>query len=285
MVLRIEKTFPVVVLVYLSMSGCFFFTTKREGRQLRRELNRLRERLNKTRENEQQLKAALTKARSELAKLEKVLDRARKVLLRNSADLGAKVQIIESRIGKILGRLENLEKDLRTSAGNKVELIRMIGALRMELAGLKVRVKQLHTRPAEPQGANAIFAHAQRMFHKGSYQLARKYFKRFADTFPNDSRAQYGLYLVGLSYFKENKYGAADYSFKKLLKRFPSGKYAPGAMLHRARCHYELKYCKSALNLLSALRKRFPKSTEATEAYRMFVRVRRVLRNSRFCGS
>lgn len=285
MVLKGVRAVCLAAVLGTLLTGCMFFTTKREGRQLKLELSSLKKRLTTLRKNEKQLQAALKQARSDQAKLEKVLEQARKVLLRNSADLGAKVQILESQLGKILGRLENLENDLKTASKVKSELVQRLTVVRMQISALKQRVLTLHTRPAEPRGADAVFEYAQKAFQRGAYQLARKYYKKFSNRFPTDRRAAMSLYLIGVSYFKENKFGAADYSFKQMLARFPSVKHAPQAIFYRARCHFELKYCKSALNLLAQLRKRFPKSTQAVQARRMSVRVRRVLRNSRFCGS
>lgn len=285
MVLKQKHLLIVAVWASLTLSGCFLFVTKREGDKLRSDVARLKKRLNQLRSREKELVSSLEKAKTDQKKLEKVLDRAHKILMRDSADLGAKVSELQVQAGKILGRLENLEKDLKDASNVKKELVQMIHVVRMDVAGLKQRLAALMVRPKEPQGADTVFAHAQKLFTSGAYAQARKYFNMFTSSFPTDSRVEHALYSLAESYYKENKFAAADYSFRTLLGRFPSGTYASRAWFSRARCHFELKYCKSAQRLLAQLLRLFPKSPQAVQARRMSQQIRRVLHNPRYCGS
>jgi tol-pal system protein YbgF len=270
------------------LAGCWFVTTKKEGKKLERELASVQKRQAKMERQREELEQALIKSRADQKKLSAVLERARKVLLRNSADLGAKVQVLEAQIGKVLGRLDNVERDLETLAtvGKKKreQMLEVIKAIRTDLDAFKKQVAEWRKKPSEPEGPDALFGAAQKKYRLGVYPLARKYFQQFADRYPNDKRAELAVYQIAESYYKENKFGAAVYKFRHYLSKYPKGKHAPEAWLKRAKCHLELKYCKSAIKLLSQLRKKFPKTTQAREAARLIKKTKRMVGNPRYCS-
>ena len=196
MVLRLRFITPLSLFLALGalpvLTGCPFVTTKREGTQIRKRLKTLEGRLDKMKKQRRQLEEALLSAKKDQKKLSEVLSEAKKVLLRNSADLGAKVQVVEAHIGKILGRLDDLEQEHKQQVGRskkkREELIKVLKALRTDLDAFKAKAIAWHTKPKEPQGADALFEAAQKKYRLGVYALARKYFQKFVDRHPNDNQ-------------------------------------------------------------------------------------------------
>lgn len=292
MVLRHLFIFRLFFLLTLgalpALAGCPLVTTKREGKQIRQRISKLEGRLNKMKRQRRQLEEALLSAKKDQKKLSEVLSQAKKMLLRNSADLGAKVQVLEAQIGKILGRLDELEQEHKKHVGlrkkKREELIKVLKALRTDLDAFKAKAIAWHTKPKEPEGADALFEEAQKKYRLGVYAVARKYFQKFVDRHPNDARAELAMFLLAKSYVKENKFGAAEYSLRRYMKQFPKGKLVSKAWLLRARCYKELKYCKAALSLLKKLRKHYPKTKEASQAFGRIKKLRRMLGNPRYCN-
>jgi len=271
------------------LNGCHFVTTKREGEVMRKQIAGLKAQLDEIKTQRKELEEALISAKKDQEKLSEVLESAKKLLLRNSADVGAKVQEIELAVGQILGRLEDLEKEHKKATGSsqkqREELVKVIQALREDLDGFKAKAIAWHTKPKEPEGADALFEAAQKNYRKGVHSKARSYYQKFVDRHPDDPRAERALFNLARSYAKENKFGAAEISLRRFMKQFPKGKLAPKALLLRAKCYQELKYCKNSLALLKKLREEFPKTKEAQEAYERLKRLRRILGNSRYCGN
>jgi TolA-binding protein len=294
MVLKIDKgrfgiLLAVVEVALLAVPGCWFVTTKKEGRQLKEQLAKVQKKQQTMQRQRRELADALAKSRRDQKKLTAMLEEARKVLLRNSADLGAKVEVLEEKIGRILGRLDNVEKDLKAVvAKQKTErkkLLEIVQAIKVEFESFKKQVIAWRKKPALPQGADALFGAAQKKHRLGAYPIARKYFQLFADRYPQDKRVELALYQIAESYYKENKFGAAVYKYRQYLSKYPKGKHAPEAWLKRAKCHFELKYCKSALKILKKLRKNFRGTDEAREALALYKKIRRMLGNPRYCGN
>ncbi|MCD6500263.1 MAG: tetratricopeptide repeat protein [Deltaproteobacteria bacterium] len=294
MVLKARRLF-VSLLALWSVSflpGCFFVTTKKEGRELAKRIAANKQRLGRLHQREQQVQRSIGQAREEQKKLVALMGKARKVLLRNSADVGARVEILSTKLGQVLGRLDNVEHDLaarRTAVGKAA---RIGTTLRMELATLKQRLDGLGGQfdllirhLAGPRGPDALFAAGTKAFHAGHFREARRLFRQFVVKYPKDARGATAVFNRALSYFKENKFAAADFSFKDFQAKYPQDARMARSWLFRARCRFELKYCRSALKVLDAVLRRYPKSPEGHQARTLRTRIRRVLHSARFCGS
>jgi len=294
MVLKVRRSVLSLTLVWSAvlLSGCWFVTTKKEGRDLSKRVEANSQRLRLLHKREQQVQQSIGQARVEQKKLVALMATARMVLLRNSADVGARVEILSTKLGKVLGRLDNVEHDLgaRTAVAGKVG--RTLSALRMELATLKQRLDGVASqfgllvkRLSGPTGPNELFAAATKAFHARRFREARRLFSQFTLKYPKDNRAATAAFNRALSYFKENKFAAADYSFKEFQTRYRHDARVARSWLYRARCRFELKYCRSALGVLDTVIRRYPKSAEVHLARSLRAKIRRVLHSARFCGS
>ena len=86
------------VLAASSLAGCFFFTSKGDGEEMRRDITTLQDRLN-------------TKEKTlddQIAALKTATEEATKVLKRNSADLGADVDGLRNDVRESKGSVEQV---------------------------------------------------------------------------------------------------------------------------------------------------------------------------------
>lgn len=278
-----------ILALCLFLGGCHFVTTRKQGDLMREQISGLELQLDRMKEQRKELEEALASAKKDQEKLSEVLESAKQLLLRNSADLGAKFEVVETQVGKILGRLEDLEKDYKQKGAltekSREDIIRVVSAIREDLDAFKAKVVAWHTKPQEPQGADELFEAAQKSYRTGAYVKARNYYQQFVDRHPDDPRAERAFFNLAESYARENKFGAAELSLRRFIKQFPDGKLAPAAWLLRAQCYQELKYCKNAIEILTQLRNQFPKSSEAAEALQRIKRLKKMLGSPRFCGN
>ncbi len=271
----------------VSSGGCWFVTTKHEVLVLRKRIATLEQRLARLHEREEAVRKSIRQARAEQKKLAELMDQARKVFLRNSADVGARVEMLMGKMGKVLGRLEDAGQDLGALQKRHEELKAEVAKLRAALAGLQSRlqalVRQLASQPKEPQTADELWKAGSEAFKRADYATAARYLRRLTAQAPGHPQAEEAAYLVAEAYFRQGKFAAAEFLYKKYLRRYPQGRHAARAWLRRARCHYALKYCTSALGILREMLRRIRKGPEVQEARRLAARIRRQRRNIRYC--
>ena len=95
-----------VVLLAASVAGCFAFTTKEEGRELKQQIEEVR-----TLSAKNELRAAelAKELDQQLKRLRTVVDEATKVVTRNSADVGLTVQKLQTDLAQLTGRIDDLQ--------------------------------------------------------------------------------------------------------------------------------------------------------------------------------
>ena len=268
-------------------SGCWFVTTKHEGRVLAKRVRAVEERLDRLHEREEAVRKSIQQARAEQKKLAQLMEQARKVFLRNSADVGARVEMLMDKMGKVLGRLEDAEVAIRALQKKhgelKAELLKVQVGLTAVRNQLQALIKQLTAKPKEPRTPDELWAAGSKAFAQGDYVRAARYLRRLVALAPNHPKAEEAAYEVAEAYFKQGKFAAAELLYKRYIQRYPRGRFAAKAWLRRARCHYELKYCTSALGILREMLRQFRRGPEVQKARQMVARIRRQRRNVRYC--
>ncbi len=270
-----------------TLGGCWLVTTRREGKALGKRIDAVTHRLDELHAREEQVRKSIVRSRQEQKKLADLMEQAKKLFLRNSADVGAKVERLLVQIGAVLGRLDSLEKDVAAGKADRKALTKKVTMLRMDLAALRSQVvgvlKQLAARAKAPRTADEIYKAAKQKMALADYSGAVKYLRLLIKRFPTDQRLDEAAFLLGQAYFRQNKFAAAQYSFKKYLQAYPKGTYVVRAWLNQARCYYRLKYCRGALKILGNFLRRFRKGPETAEAKALRLKIRRQLRNIRYC--
>jgi tol-pal system protein YbgF len=242
----------IVALTLLAAPGCFWVTTKSEGKALRRDVGGLELRV-ATKEAELGVK---------VEELQKTLDEAARVLKRNSADLGADVQRIDDEQRKALGLL--------TAAQTAAEEVR-VGFERYKatteerLAALEERVAALAPRtPAV--SADSLWASGKAAFDAKRYAEAREAFRQLAVGFPQHARAAAAQYYRAETHFLQKDWDGAIREYQRVFDKYDKDALAPDALFRAGEAAEQLKNCTEARTYFGLLGQKYPKSNLAKRA-------------------
>lgn len=253
----------------LSLSGCFWVTTKSEGQTLRKDVNSINERLSSK-------EKALD---DQVAQLQKVLDDSSKLLKRNSADLGAEV--------------DKMTNDMRTLNGLVVALNNTINELKAELAkqaargdALEQRVGQLESgKPSANSSADDLWKLGATAFEAARYNEAIDIFKRLVATFPTHDRADDAQYFRGQSYTNLKDWDKAIGAYQQLVEKYPDSDLADDGLYFAALAAQQLKNCTEARTYLGLITSKYPRSNVLKQAKSLDAQVKKDLRNKSKCSS
>jgi len=227
----------------LAAPGCFWATTKSEGKALRRDVNALESRV-ATKEGN--LDAQITE-------LKRVLDEATKLLKRNSADLGAEVQATQEELRALRGLV---------TAANEVKIA--VDKLRSDhddrLSGLETRLAALEQKAATPTNPEELWNLGKTAFAAGRHDEARELFKRLAVQFPQHERADDAQYFRGESHFAQSDWESAIREYQKVFDKYPDGALADDALFRAGEAAEKLKHCTEARAYFGLLRQKYGKS-------------------------
>ena len=155
---------------------------------------------------------------------------------RNDAD--KRIMLIEDRILKLQGSVDELNKKLTEAA----------------------RQKEI---PASP---DALYLKGLDLFKNGDMPAARESLQKFIEQNPNHELIANAHYWIGETYYSEKTYESAILSFQEVIKNFPDKEKAPAAMLKQAMSFQAINDLKSARYVLKKIVDSYPKSEEAKKA-------------------
>jgi tol-pal system protein YbgF len=237
--------------------GCFWTTTKSEGKALRRDVDSLETRVS-TKEEE---------LGGKVDELQKTLDEAAKVLKRNSADLGAEVQRIDDEQRKALG--------LVTAAQANAEEVRQAferykASNDERLAALEARMSALE-KPTTGGGtttasADDLWSAGKTAFEAGKFADAREAFKKLALGFPQHDRADDAQYFRGETFFSEKNWDSAIGEYQKVFDKYADSSLADDALFRAGEAAEKLKNCTEARAYFGLIKSKYPKSNLAKNA-------------------
>jgi tol-pal system protein YbgF len=260
-----------------STAGCFAFTTKEEGRELKQEIDNVKQLSAK---NEVRAAELAKELDQQLKRLRQVVDEATKVVTRNSADVGLSVQKLQTDLAQLTGRIDDIQhaqdaltkqfQDYRAASDTKIE----------QLVNESAAAKN----PPMPTTADGLFAEAEKRLQAQQYQEARRLFDAFVTRYASDARAPRAQYNVGEAYWAEKRYSNAIGAYTKVYENFPKSDVVPDAMYKNGMAFYALKYCKDAKVYFSELLKRYPRTTWKKDANEELKKLNRDLKNPNVCA-
>lgn len=260
------------------MLGCMFFTSAGEGKALRKDVDQIKSDVQLQRE---QLDATVTKAEEQLAKVQAATEEATKLLARNSADVGAQVAETRAALEKVQGQIAEAQAAIE---GLRKEL----GEYR---ASTDVRLEQITAQgkaaaaPPVPEDKQQLFAEAQRRLDAAQYDEARRLFRAYLNRFGGDDQADNSQFLIGESYFREDKYAAAIGEFQKVIDGFPRGDVVDRAFWKNGLSFLKLKYCTDARVFLQEMIRRFPRSSLVPDARKALNEIEKSKKDRSKCTS
>src|SRR5262245_5655689 len=95
-----------VALTLVLSSGCFAFVTKEEGREIRQQIEEVK---GLSAKNEFKAAELAKEMDQQLRRLKQLVDEATKVVTRNSADVGQTVEKLQTDLGQLQGRIDDMQ--------------------------------------------------------------------------------------------------------------------------------------------------------------------------------
>lgn len=204
-------------------------------------------------ENDQRDKSLEAK----LDELSQGLERARALLTRDSADVGAQVQVQQQKMAELEGKIEemthNLTDLIEQTARARAELDDKLGKLSKPAGG------EPTLDPAQiPADKAAHFTAAYDAYKGGDQEKARALFKEYVTRYPTDTKTGDAQYWIGATYLVQNKPATALGEYRKVIALYPKSPAVDTALYGMADAFYRLHACTDAKGALDALSKRKP---------------------------
>jgi tol-pal system protein YbgF len=206
----------------------------------------------------------LAKMEKDMKDLQKQVGTPEAGLRKQVVDLSLSDQSRDDKIKAILGRLDELEAQLRTYWEETKSELKDLRKEREATAAAQAQAQ------AAPPKANPedVYKQGFDAFQKGSYENAIGQFTQFVKESPDSPLAPNAYYWMGESYMSEKNYEKAIVQFQQVVDKFPKSDKAGKAMLRQAEAFGALGDKKSSTTLLKRVMELFPKSEEARLAER-----------------
>jgi tol-pal system protein YbgF len=207
--------------------------------------------------------ARISKLERDLSALSQSMRSVEDLTRKQFLDLSMSSESNDEKIKTILGRLDELDSQLRTYWGEtKGEL--------KELKGARTGGAPQKKGPAAPQGNyDELYKQAFDAFQKGQYDDSIRAFSDFLQAFPATPLVPNARYWMGEAYLNLKDQEKAIVSFQEVIDKYPNSEKAPRALLRQAEAFGELGDKKSSTTLLKRVIELYPKSDEARIAERL----------------
>ena len=208
--------------------------------------------------------ARLSKLEKDVSTLSQSVKSVEDLTRKQFLDLSMASESNDEKIKTILGRLDELDSQLRAYWGEtKGELKELKG---VRSAGSTPQKKG----PAVPQGSyDELYKRAFDAFQKGQYEDAVRAFSDFVQAYPDTPLVPNARYWTGEAYMNLKDQEKAIVSFQEVIDKYPNSEKAPRALLRQAEAFGELGDKKSSTTLLKRVIELYPKSDEARIAERL----------------
>jgi TolA-binding protein len=232
-----------IVVLAVTLSGCFWVTTKSEGETLRKDQQSLDKRVVEVE------KGIDAKAKE----LQKVLDEATKLLARNSANTGEQVAQIESDVRELRGLLNEVKRYTDELVAADKKMAEDMKPMQQKLLDLDGRLAVLEQRAAGPQTADELMKAGKEAYDAKDFAAARGHFKKLVTKFPDDARASEAQFLRAESHRIEKDFENAITEYQKIMDKYAKSDRADDAFFRAGEAAEALKNCSEARAYYSAL--------------------------------
>ena len=265
---RVIAVLGATIASSLFLNGCFLFTSRDDGEQLKQEVQHLQDRLSKLEEesgaSRTELENMISRAQAQVESLDETLSKATRVLARNSADFGAEMEslkndISESRgaVAEITHELENVKSSVEKTDKKVVEF-----AL---AAGLDMPVDESQV----PAQAADHFRMIKTSFSNERYGEVRSLAKVYQDRYPKAGNLDELQLIIGQSYSAQKRYAKALGALRRFADLYPKSEFMPEALYEMADSFFNLGDCTDARILVDTLMKRYKTSPFTSKAKKL----------------
>lgn len=253
------------------LAGCFWATTKHEGKALRADVNRI--------------DAVVTRQEESLGesvkKLKSTLDEASTLLARNSADLGAQFDELENENARLTGLV--MEAKRYTD-----EVFTQVQRFEKRIEDLEAKLSALEGRADAPviaQTPDELYDEGMSAYNANDYDKARETFRKLVIKFPGHGRADDAQFKRGEAYFVQKDYKSAVSEYQTVFDKFASSSLADDALFRAGESAENLKWCTDARAYFGLLRQKYPKSDMVSRAKKKDAELKKNAKNKKLCQS
>jgi tol-pal system protein YbgF len=252
-----KKYLPFCLLSFLLM-GC---ASSSEVGDVRRDITTV---YREFRSSKEMTDARLSKLEKDVSALSQSVRSVEELTRKQFLDLSMSAEGNDEKIKTILGKLDELDSQLRTYWGETK------GQLR-ELKGARPGATPQKKSPAvSPQGNyEELYKQAFDAFQKGAYEDSIRAFSEFVQAYPDTPLVPNARYWTGEAYMNLKDPEKAIVSFQEVIDKYPDSEKAPRALLRQAEAFGQLGDKKSSATLLKRVAELYPKSDEARIAERL----------------
>ncbi len=208
-----------------------------------------------TREEMATLKEDIARLQEQIGGLQQGVNKSTSKIKIGQADIGARMDEVELGQQKVEAKVDE--------SNNKTDKV----SLRIDNleAIVQSRLKALEDRAAAELAISSekLYQSAYIDYTKGNFELAIMGFRQYLEKYPAGVLADSAQYLIGESFFSQNKYDQAIEEFKKISLSFAQSKKIPSAKLKMALALELLDKKEEALPLLNEVMAQYPGSPEA----------------------
>jgi tol-pal system protein YbgF len=261
--------------------GCWMFTSKYEGEQLRKDVAQLQTKVDAMEKRDVDLSAATKEANEQVSKLKQILEEATKLVTRNSADFGLQVQRLQQDLAALTGRVDEIGHNL-DAALKENQAWRAQADVKLESLS-PGKTTGTTTTTATPPDKESLFTQARDKLAAGDHEEARRLLRQFLTQYPQDPRAAQAQLLHGESYFQQKKYAAAIGEFQKVIDSYPRSPSVEEALYKIGTSFLELRYCTDARTFLGEAIKRYPRTRFAPAIHKALADIQKNAKNRKLC--
>jgi tol-pal system protein YbgF len=252
-----RKYLPFCLLL-LTLLGC---ASTSEVGDVRRDITTVYQEF---RANKDSTDARISRIERDVAALSKSMRSVEELTRKQFLDLSVSSESKDERIKTILGKLDELDSQLRAYWSETKATLR-------DLKGGKTTgtAPQKKAPPGPQVSYDELYKQAFDAFQKGLYQDSVGAFSEFVATFPDTPLVPNARYWMGEAYMNLKDQEKAIVSFQEVIDKYPKSEKAPRALLRQAEAFGELGDKKSSTTLLKRVVELYPKSDEARIAERL----------------
>ncbi len=247
-----------------SAAGCFWFTSRQQGDELRERADELDARvvvLEKQLESDRaEYTELIQKAERDVRELEAVIARATAA----AADYAADTHNMRETLGRLEGGLAELREELRL-AGQAAEQREDSIRDRVEVIATKVGLDPPLDRTGIPGDKAAHYAAAGEAYQKGDYGKARSLYRAFIEQYPTDDLVDDAQLQVGRAYAKEGRHAQALTALNVIVDRYSSSDLMGETLYEMSGSLYKMRSCNDAITLLQAVVQRYRSDAALTK--------------------
>ena len=196
--------------VSASLGGCLVLKSQHD--ELAVEVAKLRKQVA---QQDAKTGETIEKADALTQELDAKLKEVEEVLRRNQADIGLRVDNLETDVQELRGQAENADY---VASAAKAELVELRGELDSRLHALE---EKLNEATNIPESKTELFAEAESQFQKKKYKTARKLLRTYESRYPTDPQLAEVRFKIGLTYYSERDYKSGLGEFYRVIQESP----------------------------------------------------------------